>query len=328
MKKCPICGNENPDDYNFCSSCGQNISISVEPSAPLPPPLSNKMLVYIADSFTNNPMKSYRRVGLKFGAISLGVIGFIIFMTIVTSPRDSNEIVTPMHSESSFTKTSTETVIPSWTPTLAPIANLSLIYDVRLRKGPGDNFDGADLAIHGETLPVYGLYDETWLLVDYINQLWVKTSAGTLDTDLSTLPSFPTFTPTATLTFTPTQTSIPTRTPIPPISIYSIYLNYQNMTELQRSKFREEVIGRTVDEVVKVGNVDEYGRVFLHGSWSDSLFSYYDFCAFVTGYPQDKALELKAGSIFRLNATVTNFVGNYNYFYNCEYTLVLAYNNN
>ncbi len=98
------------------------------------------------------------------------------------------------------------------------------------------------------------------------------------------------------------------------------------MTEMQFKEYRDQIMGKKVNDVVRIGNVSEDGKLFLSGSWSTNLFDIYEMCMIVISVPKDTALSFSAGDVITLNATVYGLVGNYSYYNNCENTLLLTYN--
>jgi len=97
------------------------------------------------------------------------------------------------------------------------------------------------------------------------------------------------------------------------------------MTGLQFSEYKKKIVGKLVRQTVEVGNVDEKGRVSVGGPWSPWLFNVSDFCVTVTGVPREVGLKLSGGETVKLEARVQGIVGDYNYFINCENTLILNY---
>ena len=97
------------------------------------------------------------------------------------------------------------------------------------------------------------------------------------------------------------------------------------MTALQFKEYKQEIAGKPVRETVKVGNVQDDGKVSLSGPWSPFIFNVSDFCVVVTGVPKDFALGLSGGDKFYLEAIINGVVGDNNYYFNCENTLVLNY---
>lgn len=168
------------------------------------------------------------------------------------------------------------------------------------------------------------------------NQQNTLTAAPTrTQTSIPTItPTFgpsPTFTRTATITRTPTltrtatSTPTPTITPLPPLDLDDIYSNYLDMTSLQFSEYKEDIIGKKVVDYVEIGGVQEDGKLNLSGSWSNDYEIIYDYCVVVSGIPREKALKYNAGQKILLEATVYGLVGDYNYYFNCENTLILNF---
>lgn len=124
---------------------------------------------------------------------------------------------------------------------------------------------------------------------------------------------------------TPVPTIPPTVTLIPAISLHTIYANLQTDTTLQFQQYTQSIVGKPVRETVQIGNVDERGRVILHGPWSPELFNVSELCVIVTGWPSEKAAKLSAGQKYSLKAIINGIIGGYNYFNNCENTLILNF---
>ena len=254
--------------------------------------------------------------------------------------------------------TSTVTLTPSITPTSTPTPPYTLIVgnNTNLQSGPGSNFNSARVAEQGENLPVYGRDEQgTWLLVDPQNYYWIRSSIATLNAAITEIPILPTATPSSTPTITdtptathtfpstptrtlrptntpvptktprPTATPIPTKTPIPAIRLNTIYNNYESMTTLQFSQYKREIIGKPVRETVKIGQVDDNGKVILSGAWSPFLINIWEFCVVVNNVPKDIAINLNGGDTVPLEATINGLVGDYNYYYNCKNALLLNY---
>jgi hypothetical protein len=273
----------------------------------------------------------------------------------IMSTMDSAVTSTPELSETpteTLTRTPTKrptvtnTVTSSPTFTATPPFNLIVGNDTNIQTGPGSSFESARIAEQGEALPVYARDDSgNWLLIDPENYFWIRSSVATLSAPLNEVPVAPTATPsatpsvtstpTATQTSTPTPTRTPmptatlppTRTPIPAVNLDVIYSNFENMTALQFDEYKKQIAGKPVRQIVKVGNVDEKGRVIVSGPWSPFIFNFSEFCVIVTGVPNDVALTLDGGDSVYLEATINGIVGDYNYFFNCENTLLLAYKN-
>jgi hypothetical protein len=139
------------------------------------------------------------------------------------------------------------------------------------------------------------------------------------------LPLGPTMAPTFTKTPIPSPTPRPSPTLVPAITLNTIYNNFQYMTGLQFNAYKQKIAGKPVRETVTVRNVSDHGVVSLRGDWSPELINWSDFCVVLTGMPKDKALGLYGGEEFAVEATIDGIVGNYNYYINCENTLVLRY---
>jgi hypothetical protein len=99
------------------------------------------------------------------------------------------------------------------------------------------------------------------------------------------------------------------------------------MTSLQFSEYKKDIIGKKVDEGVIVNSVNDDGNIDLKGPWSPTLFNVSDFCVVVSGVPRDQALQYNSGRLLMLEASIYGLVGDYNYYYNCENTLILRYIN-
>jgi hypothetical protein len=295
---------------------------------------------------------SYRNIA----CFAVTVVLFIVQMACAETPNTVNPLTdTPTGpkisdvtttSQASPTKNNTATLTlpptntlpPTITSIPTPSASFVLASNANIRTGPGREYPVADGAQKGDTLPVYGRNEDgTWLVIDPINPLWVFVDLGTLSNPVDGLPIAPTALPTATYTPIPTNTLQPTRTPIPTstprpsstpipaVLLETIFYNFEHMTELQFQEYKAEIAGKPVREIVEVGNVDDDGRVIVHGPWSPILFNITDFCVVVTGTPKEIALTLNGGDFIDLEATINGIVGNYNYFFNCENTLVLYY---
>ena len=78
-------------------------------------------------------------------------------------------------------------------------------------------------------------------------------------------------------------------------------------------------------ERVKVGNVEDDGRVSLAGPWSPLFGNFAEFAVYVVGVPHETAIGLSGGEEYYLEATIDRIVGNYNYFINIENVLLLNY---
>lgn len=148
----------------------------------------------------------------------------------------------------------------------------------------------------------------------------------TLTPSLSPSPTYtPTTTSTPSRTPTPTVSATPTKTTVPTVGLNAIYDNFESMTELQFSEYTQQIVGRPVRQSVTVGNVSDDGKISLSGPWSPWLFNVSDFCVVVTGAPRELALGIDGGETVFLEAIVNGIVGNYNYYINCENTLLLSY---
>ena len=289
-------------------------------------------------------------------AISLCCVGtFIISLFAPESEEDSITDLPPTSPNTAIptvTQTITPTSVPSatntWTPsptfTPTPPFLLTVGNNTNLHMGPGGEYDPLRIAEQGELLPVY-MKDETsqWLLVDPMNYIWIRSSNAILSAPIEDIPIAPTatasttptetLTPTVTNTFTPiptrtpipTNTPLPTKTPIPAVSLETIYNHFEDMTVLQFEEYKKTIAGKPVRQMVKIGNVDEKGRVILSGDWNPFIINITDFCVIVTGVPRDIAISLEGGEQAYLEAKINGIVGDYNYFFNCENTLILNY---
>jgi hypothetical protein len=255
---------------------------------------------------------------------------------ILVSPDTTTGVATPLHEAYTPTLIPTNTPAPTSTPT--PAAGFILDKNANIRSGPGQEFIVVAGAVAGDTLSVFGKNaDGTWLLIDPVKYLWISASLGKLDqtidliplaqTPAPTLPPAITLTPFPTITRTPipSKTPVPSRTPIPAVLIIDIYNNFQTMTALQFREYTAQIAGRSVRERIVVANVDENGRVNVKGPWYDNLFNIYEFCVVVSGVPNNIAIGLNGGDNVYLEATINGIVGDYNYYYNCENTVVLYY---
>jgi len=278
--------------------------------------------------------------------------GFLGFTLWLENPRiieihDRSPTSTPIPTKSptsTLTLTPTTTGTPTNTPTATatqtqtPSASIILGSNTYSRVGPGPNFQAIELLNRDDTLPVFGKSeDDRWLLIDSVNQLWIQAAVATIDTSMDTIPFAPTITPTPTRTPIPTNTPRPTNTPvptttprptatkIPAVRIRDVYNNFEKMTALQFKEYKQSIIGKPVREFVDVGNVQEDGKVTLSGPWSPYIINFMDFCVVVTGMPKEKALALDGGVSFYLEAIVNGIVGDYNYYFNCENSLILSY---
>ena len=273
-----------------------------------------------------------------FGA-SLFLEDGVILETLDQAPTLTPTMIPPTSSPTpSSTPTVTETQPPTPTSTPEPVAQFTLSKNANIRSGPGTEYLVVSGGKAGDLLAVYGKNpDGKWLLIDPVKYWWVAVSLGTLDKQIDSMPlaptAEPTLTPTMTLTPTlrptrtpvPTATLIPTRTPVPAVSLDTIYNNYQSMTALQFKEYTAKIVGKPIRETVVVGNVDENGRVIVSGDWSPWLFNVSEFCVIVSGVPHDVGISITGGEKVDLEATINRIVGDYNYFYNCENTLVLYY---
>lgn len=97
------------------------------------------------------------------------------------------------------------------------------------------------------------------------------------------------------------------------------------MTALQFKEYVQEIAGKPVRQEVKIGNVEEDGKISLVGPWSPILFNIAELCVIITGAPKDVALSLSGGDKVQLEALINGIVGDYNYYNNCENVLLLTY---
>ena len=124
-----------------------------------------------------------------------------------------------------------------------------------------------------------------------------------------------------------TSTSQPTYTITPKsgITLEGIYLLYLSTTELQFKEYMSYTYGEKITEEVVVGQVMDDGKVVLAGKWSESYYGIYEFCVVVQNVPKDIALSYVKGKKIYLEASIYGLVGNYNYYWDCENTLILSY---
>lgn len=151
-----------------------------------------------------------------------------------------------------------------------------------------------------------------------------NTPTGT-PTQTATIDPFITPTDLPTNTVTPTHTPKPTSTEIPPLTIEDIYYNFEDMTAFQFEDYRNKIIGEKLLDIVNIGNVSENGLLILAGPWSPVLFNISDFCVIVNNVPKQTALSFSSGQWINLEATVYGLIGDYDYYFNCENTLILRY---
>ena len=220
----------------------------------------------------------------------------------------------------------TETLIPTATYTSTPAVWLELKSNANIRTGPGTEYQPTAVMKAGERLPAYMVNsDKTWFLINTENYLWVNISVANIEGDINSLPAAPTPLPTSTHTATPTITPVPSTTPVPAMSLNLIYRNLEEMTALQFKEFKNSIVGKPVRENVTVGNVQDDGKVTISGPWSPILFKISEFCVVVAGVPKDLAISLDGGDEIFLDAKIDRIVDDYNYYNNCENTLVLVY---
>lgn len=124
---------------------------------------------------------------------------------------------------------------------------------------------------------------------------------------------------------TATLTPIPSATKIPPVSLTTAYANFERMTVLQFNEYMLSIAGKSVRQIVTIGNVDDYGRVSLSGPWSPAFINISDFGVVVVGVPHEVAITLDGGDTIYLEATIDRIVGDYNFYTNRENMLVLDY---
>lgn len=289
----------------------------------------------------HDPNKKKNNIGVFIGLTIILVFCCFFYLLSQLINGDSGDSTTQTASETfkpsyttTFTQTHTptETSIPTSTKTPTPLSTIELISNGNIRKGPDISYEIEETKKNGDDLFAYAV-DQTgeWILVDPVKQLWVHISIIKTGFDIGDLPVAPTYTPspTPTLTDTPTQTKAPTKTPtltpIPGLSIEQIYNNFNYMTAYQFKDYKTEIIGKPIRQEVKVNTVHENGAISLHGDWFESGIYIRDFAVVVTGVPKDIALKMYPGRKFYLEAYINGVVGNYNYFWNCENTLVLVY---
>lgn len=228
------------------------------------------------------------------------------------------------------TTTSTTTLYltetPTQTPTLSSLGKVSFGGNSNIRTGPGTDFQVTRVMNNGDGLNIYGRSpDSQWLWVDPVFPAWVNIAVATVNVTINELPLGPTPNPTATKTPIPSPTLRPTATRIPAISIEKIYQNYEKMTEIQFRDYVNKIAGKPVRQFTTIRNVSDNGKVSISGPWSPSVINFSDFCVALTGVPKEIALGLDGGESYYLQATISGVVGNYNYYSNCENTLVLIY---
>ncbi len=124
-----------------------------------------------------------------------------------------------------------------------------------------------------------------------------------------------------TSTFSPTKTSTTTSG----ISLEGLYLLYLSTTELQFKEYMSYAYGEKIQDQVVVGQVLDDGNVALAGEWSEHYYGFYEFCVIVQNVPKDIAMTYVKGHSIYLEATIYSLIGDYNYYYDCENTLILSY---
>jgi uncharacterized protein YraI len=223
-------------------------------------------------------------------------------------------------------KSSQTAIPPSITPsssptsTSTPVPNIIIGQNANVRSGPDLEYPVIRNLQKGEQYQVFSRSEgNTWISLDAANQMWIDITMVTLNVPLEQLPLAPTFTPTATMA--PTATI----TPIPPIVIEDIYWNYQSMTKLQFSNYKNEIIGKMVRQEVIVGNVNEQGVVSLSGDWSPIIINFSEFGVAITGVPLEIANTLTGGDKYYLEARINGIIGDYNYYSNRETVVVLQF---
>jgi len=277
----------------------------------------------------------------KFTIVHLFLIlvGFSIFIClclIAVANTGNGKTKTPTTVAQVSTATSTlsptqtptpeNTATPTITQTSTQIAQISVGNNANVRSGPGLGFSVVKVIKPDETAQVYGRSEDgQWFWIDPEEQDWIHVSVSTLSVPAESLPLAPTMTPTVGPSPTSTPTPRPSPTPVPPIRLEEIYYNFQTMTSLQFSDYKQEIAGKPLDEMIVVGGVQDDGKVVVSGDWSPFLFNVSEFCVVVAGVPKETAITLNAGDRVYLHATINRIVGDYNYYYNCENTLVLSF---
>lgn len=336
---CSNCSSEIRYEDVFCSKCGKrvvskiaNYKDSFTPPkipTPPPPPINNQpipppqQIIY--------PQKKKEMPAWLIGILI--VLGLCLLSSLADNTHDS---ITSTEGTARIEKKTATPIKTPKDPTLTPttlkyfnrVSSLALNYNARLRKGPGTEYDSEGVIEPGTQVPVYGRYGESnWVLVDYEKNYWMNSESGQLENSIDELPVLATFTPTITPLPTATNTPIPTATKIPPVRLDTIYSKFTRLTALQFKEYKNTLPGKIVNESVKVGNVDKYGRVLISGDWSPLFFNYNDFCVMLVGMPQSESIKLDGGDLIIINARIKHLVGNHYYFSNCENTLVLEYIN-
>lgn len=277
----------------------------------------------------NQPAKSTFRPIFLFAMV---IIFVLLAILVSCNPDDtrSKEPTTPVVSSTTRVIASTFTPTfqpsPTSTSTTGPLGQLTFGGNANVRSGPGTIYQVTRVVKSGDTLPVYGRSENgEWFWVDQSEPAWVFAGIATADVAITMLPLGPTMAPTFTKTPIPSPTPRPSPTLVPAITLNTIYNNFQYMTGLQFNAYKQKIAGKPVRETVTVRNVSDHGVVSLRGDWSPELINWSDFCVVLTGMPKDKALGLYGGEEFAVEATIDGIVGNYNYYINCENTLVLRY---
>ncbi len=253
--------------------------------------------------------------------------------TALTTPQDASALQTEAFGTAVAVINQTMTAmayktLPTVTPTLiatatpAPIEGV-IIQDVaNMRSFPSlESPIVTALQLNSKVIAIANAEDGNWMLVYTQNHEkgWVYKQLIQFPGNTEMLPISTEVVPTLAPTVAPPATLIPA------VYLNSIYDSLQNKTALQFQEYTQSITGKPVRENVTIGNVDEKGRVILHGPWSAVLFNVTEFCVVVTGMPAEKSIKLSPSDHLYLKATINGIVGDYNYFYNCENTLLLNY---
>ncbi|MEI7849020.1 MAG: NINE protein [Chloroflexota bacterium] len=240
--------------------------------------------------------------------------------------NNKNKINETINPNSDITQTSTTTLTHTPSPSMTPtplIANGTIAQNnINMRSAPGlTAVIITTLKINLKIVANAKSQDDLWVLVNTENQDhgWVYKELIKFSEETALLPISKETIPTLVPTIPPTATLIPA------IELDKIYLNLETKTVLQFQQYSQAIVGKPVRETIKIGNVDKQGRVIIHGVWSPELFNISDFCVVMTGMSEADSIQLTPGQDYPLNATIQGIIGNYNYYNNCEYTLILNY---
>ncbi len=193
-------------------------------------------------------------------------------------------------------------------------AFIIVISDSVVRSGPSLEYPVLQVIGKGTTIKAFKVSsNKEWISLDENDISWILLSKVTLNVDANELP------------IATTSLYAPTITPLPPVTLEDIYANFDKMTELQFSEYQKTIIGKSIQQKVKIGNVNDKGVVSLLGEWSPTIINLTEFCVIVNNVPREIAINLNGGDEHYLQANINGIVGNYNYYYNCENTLVLVY---